>query len=258
MSAAAYPETFQFGRVFMRAYDIIRRHLPLLATLVLILYGLPKFGATLVHRLTGDLDFPLFHAFYGMTAFIYGLVALLGYFIFQAAAVHVVAADLNDRTPSFRGALQTGLTFLLPLLGLCLVAGIATIIGFICLVIPGFFLLTIWAVSAPSLVVERLDIGSSLNRSSDLTTGYRWYVFGIGALFVVVSGMFHGAVDHHGFWGDGHNLFATVGRTVSDLLGDAMDTVFALIGAVLTTSVYYELRKIKEDAGPEEFASVLD
>jgi hypothetical protein len=256
MSAAAYSEQFDLGRVFLRAYDIIKRHLPLLAALVLILYGLPKIGATLMHRITGDL--PFFHFFSNTTAFVYGMVAWLGFLAFQASAANVVAADLNDRTSTFGGAVRTGVRFLAPLIGLFIVSCIAVVVGFVCLVVPGLFLLTIWAVAAPAMVVERLDIGQSLSRSSSLTEGYRWYVFAIGVIFVVASSIGHSLVDHHGYFNDSHNLFATIGRTVSELLGDAMDTIFALIGAVLTMSLYYELRMLKEAAGPEELASVLE
>jgi hypothetical protein len=255
MSAAAYSETFDVGRVVVRAFDVIRRNLVILAVLVLVLYGLPKIGGTLVHRITGEL--PFFHHLYDTTAFFYGLIAFLGYFAFQAAAVHVFAADLNGRAPSLGTSFRLGLNFLLPLLGLGVVACIGVIVGLICLIVPGLFLATIWAVSAPAMVVERLDVGQALGRSSALTQGHRWPVFFIGLVFFLVSGLIHGAFDHSVF-GDGENLFAAVGRTVAELFSDAVDVIFALIGAVLVASTYFELRTLKEGAGPEDLAEAVD
>ena len=97
-----------------------------------------------------------------------------------------------------------------------------------------------------------------MQRSAWLTQGYRWHVFGVGAVFVLISIIAHNALDHDSVFGDGFGIFSFAARTARELFVDLIDSVFALMGAVLTTSVYYELRLLKEDAGPEDLATVLD
>lgn len=256
MSATAYPEQFDFSRMVTRAFDIGRRNLSILVTLTLILFGLPKLGATFLHNITGEL--PFFHYVFGLTSGVYWLIALFGYFALQAAIAHVFAADMNDRPASIGACLKTGINFLFPLFGICIVAGIGIFIGVLCLLIPGLFLATIWAVAAPTAVFERQDVGGALTRSARLTEGYRWQVFAVGAVFVVVSGVFHNAVDGDGVFRHAFGLFSVVNHAAHELAGVVMDTVFSLVGAMLTISTYYELRMLKEDAGPEDLATVLD
>ena len=43
---------------------------------------------------------------------------------------------------------------------------------------PGLYLLTIWAVFAPAIVVERTGIFGSFSRSHELVKGDGWAVFG--------------------------------------------------------------------------------
>jgi hypothetical protein len=114
-------------------------------------------------------------------------------------------------------------------------------------------------VATPSAVVERLDVGSALSRSAWLTQGYRWPVFGLMVLFVVVVAIFSGVITGiqagilspfsfiHGLRGGAHEVTSAL-----------LDTAAALAGAVGVMSIYYELRMIKEDAGPEDLASLLE
>jgi hypothetical protein len=257
MSAAAYPERFDFGRVVVRTFDVIRHNLILLTALTLILYGLPKLGASLLHMATGSMpSFP--GAIFSMTSGIYALAAFLGFFALQPAVFRVVAAELNGRETSIMSCLRTGLSFLLPLLGLAIVTCVGVIGGLILLVVPGIFLAVIWSVGAPSAVFERLDIGSALRRSASLTAGYRWQVFGIWAIFIVATAIV-GSLDNiprqifHG-----PDFIDSIGNGASELIETIVEIIFALIGAVMVASVYFELRTLKEAAGPEDLAELLD
>jgi hypothetical protein len=256
MSATAYTEHFDFARVTSRAYDVLRRNFTLLVALTAILYGLPKLGATFLHLTTGEHGF--FHFIFGVTAGFYALIACFGFLALQSAVVHVFAADLNDRTARIGACLRTGLTFLLPILGLFIVYAIGVGVGLVFLIVPGLFLATIWAVSMPALVFERLGVGEALQRSAALTQGYRWPVFGVGVVFVLITSIVHGSLDHDAVFGDGFGIFSFAARVARDLVVDVVDSVFALVGAVLTASVYYELRMLKEDAGPEDLATIAD
>ena len=52
-------------------------------------------------------------------------------------------------------------------------------IGLVLLVVPGLFLITIWAVIAPVIVLERAGVFESFGRSRHLVKGNGWQVFGV-------------------------------------------------------------------------------
>ena len=61
-------------------------------------------------------------------------------------------------------------------------------IGFILLIVPGLYLMTIWCVVAPATVIEHPGVFAAFRRSRELVRGYGWAVFGVilGIFFAVV------------------------------------------------------------------------
>jgi predicted outer membrane lipoprotein len=123
------------------------------------------------------------------------------------------------------------------LIGAGLLAGIATFFGFILLIVPGLFLLTIWAVVAPVVVIERPGVLPSLSRSRELVRGHGWQVFGvIVVLFLlqIVLGGIVGAI----FVGVSDNL---VGRGVADLI---VRVLVGPLSALAAAIMYFELKRL--------------
>ena len=117
------------------------------------------------------------------------LITLVGTFIFTGAIVELVADIQDNRRDASIGELFSPV---FPVLGQLLlvgiVAGICTGIGFVLLVIPGLILLTIWAVAAPVVVLERPGGLGALGRSRELVRGNGWQVFAvIFVLFLLVA-----------------------------------------------------------------------
>ena len=86
------------------------------------------------------------------------------------------------------------------------------------LVVPPFFLLPLWAVTIPAMMVERTDIAGAFNRSMDLTRYRRlpilgtfvlWaLLFGVGAVVIVLL-LGHGQFAHLVLW-----VYSAVAATV--------------------------------------------
>jgi hypothetical protein len=256
MTAAAYPDRFDIGRIIVRAFDIIRHNLLQLVALTLILYGLPRLGASLLGAMTDAMPaFP--GAIFSMTRGVYWLAAILGYCALQPAVYRVAAAELNGRQTNIVENLRTGLAFLLPVLGLLIIACIGVVVGLFCLVVPGIFLMVIWAVAVPALVTERLSIGNALKRSAALTEGYRWQVFGLGVIVVVATILANIVVSIPGGIIGAIVPFEPVRHAAHSLTEDLFKIVTTLISAVMTISLYYELRSVKEAAEPEDLAELI-
>lgn len=77
---------------------------------------------------------------------------------------------------------------ILPLLVAGLLAGLGIAAGLILLIVPGLFLMTIWAVIAPVIVLEKRPALAAFGRSRELVRGHGWTVFGI----VIITGLLTG------------------------------------------------------------------
>ncbi|MBJ7470769.1 MAG: hypothetical protein JHD16_05680 [Solirubrobacteraceae bacterium] len=159
--------------------------------------------------------------------------------IFQGAVVEL-ARDVQDGTlDSSVGQLLSAIT---PIIGVLFVVGllngIAVIFGLVLLVIPGLFVLTIFAVVGPVTVVERPGIFAAFSRSRELVSGSGWQVFAL-ILFNFVLGFGLGLVGGiiGAIGGDAGGVIAT--WVVNSLLVPAT----ALIIAV----AYLRLRDLKGD-----------
>jgi hypothetical protein len=117
------------------------------------------------------------------------LILILAMFLVQAALTKS-AQDLRDGQAdlSIRKTFAAAGPVLLPVTVVGLLAGFAISIGLDLLIVPGLFLITMWAVIIPVVVIERAPGLSAFGRSSELTRGRRWYVFSaiVSAIIILV------------------------------------------------------------------------
>lgn len=252
MTTAAMTDQFDIGRVASRAFDLIARNIVLLGALALLLYGLPKLGASMLEAATDNMPgFP--GAVFSMTGGVYGLLALLGYVALQAAVVHVCVSDMNGRRAQLPDSLRAALTNYGALFGVVILSFLGILLGTLALVVPGLMLATAWAVAVPAAAIERTGVQASFARSAWLTRGHRWSILAIIAVFIVAQWIVRGAV--HGLQGgmlDVMHVMDPISDLAQGLTGDLFETLFALIGSVMVVSTYYELRMIKEEIGPAD------
>jgi hypothetical protein len=119
-----------------------------------------------------------------------------------------------------------------------ILAGIAIVIGLILLIVPGLFLLTIWSLIIPVIVLEGRSAGEAFGRSRELVRGYGWSVFGvivITFLALIVASIIVGIAT---FW-----LPDGVDRFVSDVISNTVVVPFV---AVAWTVMYFTLARPAE------------
>ena len=153
-----------------------------------------------------------------------------------------LVADVQDgRRDASPGQLLRAAT---PVLGqlilVGIVAGIGVVIGFILIIIPGLFLLTIWSVAAPVVVLERPGVFAALRRSRELVRGNGWQVFGVIAVLYILVSVFSFVIE-----GAADSAGAGVGIVVRVIVGVLTAPLVALASSVM----YFELRgRAREDA----------
>jgi hypothetical protein len=178
-------------------------------------------GAVLVIGITSVIDIVLGLSGSVILLFAGLIVGLIGQVLYTGYVVKLVQ-DVRD------GRLDQSMSELFeaaaPYVGTLVLNGILYAIGvffgFIALIVPGLILITIWAVVAPSIVVENQGVFEAFGRSRELVRGNGWTVFLvilIAFLIVFVIG----------------GIFALIGATI----GDAGRVVLGTIGNILLVPV---------------------
>jgi hypothetical protein len=172
--------------------------------------------------------------------------------LYQGMVVELVSDVQDGRRDSSVGQLvRSAAPVILPLIAAGFLAGIGIMLGFIALIVPGLILITIWAVIAPVIVVERKGVVEAFGRSRDLVRGNGWRVFGVILTVIViflVVGLVFGAIAVS----VADDSAAT--RILADLIGN---TLTAPIAALVASVLYFKLRRINEGAVPEAGDTVL-
>lgn len=127
---------------------------------------------------------------------------------------------------------------ILPMIGLGFMISIAMLLGFICLIIPGFIVLAATACAVPAMMLENLKPMKAFDRSWELTKGNRLRLLGYFAInFVVISifGMVQGNFDIY----ITHNIYL-------ELFFQLITGPCNALWPALATLLFYDLRIRKE------------
>jgi hypothetical protein len=165
--------------------------------------------------LAGDNELSLF-----LVSFVLGLTIT---FLYQGMVVGLVK-DVRDgrRDHSIGELMRLVLPVLMPLIGAGLLVAIGAGVGLLLLVAPGLYLFTIWAVTAPVIMVERRGVFNALGRSRQLVRGYGWPVLGVIAVALLIGLVV--AV-----------LLALAADAITD--GEIVGAVFSTLAATVTAPI---------------------
>jgi hypothetical protein len=162
------------------------------------------------------------------------LVEIVAAFLLQATLVKAVQDVRDGRVDMSIGETVRAATPYLGSVALAsLLAGIAIVIGLILIIVPGLYLITIWAVIVPVIVIEGVGALDSFGRSHQLVRGRGWHVFATLVLVYVillvvnlVLGLIFSALPH------------VLGSGLSSIISG---TLIAPFLALVVTLVYYRL-----------------
>lgn len=259
-SATRRVGAFDLGRVIQRTFTSISRNAAVFFGAALILAGGPSAIMSLGQGMAMTTGETVTASGTSLLLMVLGwMLNLVGMFTLQGMVVKAAVNDFNGKLTAVRDAFDVGVQMFLPLLGLAIVAGVATGLAYILLFVPGLILTVLWSVAAPAVVVEKRGIFESLQRSRDLTRGYRWPVLGLIVIYVILSWIIAGAVGGvsmalgGGFWDGSPNLWWF--NLISGVVISVLSGVVASAGVA---ALYYELRTAKEGAAPDELAAVFD
>ena len=179
-----------------------------------------------------------------------GLLALVAIVTFAVAMLYQgmvvsLVRDVRDAAEkSTVGELISSVGPVLPtLLVTAIIYGVAVGLGFLFFIVPGCILLTIWAVIAPVIVIERVGVGASFSRSQGLVRDFGWPVFG-----TVISATLLSAIATLILTGIAEAIAG--GPILRIVFGTLATTLTAPIGGLVAAVLYYRLVTIKGEADP--------
>ncbi len=253
---------FETGRVISRTFSVIADNAVVFLALTALL-SLPSVIYTQFSIVAGFFGYHVatpiglgeFGTVLWQAAIGFAISFILGSLL-EAAITQGTIVSLNGGKASFGECLSTALGNILPLLAIVLIATVAMLLGFAVLVVPGVILMLMLCVVVQVRVTEHKGILDSLSRSAELTKGYKGQIFGLFVIFFVVSIVIELIIRPL----TGLALIAQAGEANTILyivVAALVQIVLSLLNAVGTTSIYYELRLVKEGIGPEQLAAVF-
>jgi hypothetical protein len=179
----------QVGDVLSEAWALYKRFLWQFFLTALVVFAVLDLLGALVATSSGD------SVGAGLLWGLIGVVlSIVGYFWVQGALVELVR-DVRDGRAD-RSIIETyaAVSPRLPaLIAAGILAAIGIGIGLILLIVPGLFLLTIWSMLVPVIVIEGRATGESFTRSREVVRGNGWPVFGlliiVFLLVVIIEGI---------------------------------------------------------------------
>lgn len=159
-------------------------------------------------------------------------VLLVGPLI-SALHVHAVVELGAQRVPKAREVFARGVRVLPVVAAAQVVAGIATGVGFVLFIVPGLFLLAVWAVVAQVAAIEKTDWMGALRRCAELTRGSRWHALGV----VLSVGIINAVIERI--------CGAAVGSGVSAgalIAGVVVEMITLSFAALTSAMLYFDLR----------------
>jgi hypothetical protein len=211
------------GGVIEQSLDLYRAH-----AAPLILAGAAVFiVAAVVQAILHDAD----SAILGLLGSIVSLVAAALF----AGFVVTLVADVRDGKRDFTAGelLSSASHAILPLIGFAILFALGVGIGLVLLIVPGLYLLTIWSVGAPAIVVERTGVFRAFGRSHELVRGQGWTVFGAIAtvwLILLAIGFVAAAIG-----------ITIQGIVLSLVLAAIVNILTAPVAALVSSVLFFEL-----------------
>jgi hypothetical protein len=134
--------------------------------------------------------------------------------------------------------------------GITICGFIAAFVAGVAFIFPFFIVMCMLYVAIPACVIEKLGVFASMGRSSDLTRGYRWPIFGLILIVGIVSIVLFSFISYL--------LAMAGGRPVSWVINFGWDVVSTAFSGVLVAVIYHNLRVAKEGIDVSKIANVFD
>lgn len=165
--------------------------------------------------------------------------------LYLGALIYALARIKSGKSVTYREAMAVGVKKWFALFAARFVASLFIGIGLIVLIVPGIILALRYALIDCAVILEDKGVADSLSRSTALTAGRRWEIFGAALLFflglVLVSILFYfpfGVIEA---------LEISANLAPVEIIIDCVISVAAVIIQIVLFLYYWEV--VKQEAG---------
>ena len=238
---------FTIGQIFSRSFDTFSRNFPFMLAMAFL----------------AVLPLTLVQLFPGQTAVVLAGYAgyWLNFLILQGVITYGVYQGMTGSRPSLSESLAVALRRLVPMVLVSLAVLLLSAIGMVFLIVPGIIIQMMLWVAVPVTIVEKGGVGHALQRSKDLTVGYRGRIFALTLLLGVIGALAGGVGGFvNSMLISTHSL--TYGSVRYVLAYLPIQVIFqgliSALNAVVVTVGYYSLRQEVEGVAIGDLAEVFD
>lgn len=263
-------EYFSIGRVFSRAFGLIRDSYASVGLLVLIIIVIETgAGAIAQPMLLESLQAnqqgtnPGLALFSSSAYLASSAIGIVGLGMSWAGGIFGLLQQAERGSTTLNACVNAAITGFLPTLGLIILWWLGVALGYVLVVIPALILIPMWSVAVPAKIGEGIGVFESFGRSRFLTRDHRLSIFGVLFLLLIVYyvlaiaiagttmgvGFFSGALDLKRL-GEMSWVMMLVGIPISWTSG-------MLIKATVV-SLYLETVLVKEGARTDALTDVFD
>ena len=193
---------FRVGRILSRSLTVLLGNLPQYLVFGVIM-AVPNFFSVLHYGQVKLENQSVSVA--NETNLTYILIGMVVFALCQATMIQGAFQDIRGQRFDLATSIQRGLARFLPVLATSVATSIIIFVGLFLLILPGLIFLTMFLVAVPACVVEGLGPVQSLGRSHALTKGYRWGIFAVYIVPLLVLGIASFILQAIGAWIARHN-----------------------------------------------------
>jgi len=175
-------------------------------------------------------------------AFLWIIIMMAVHTLSTALMIQLIYRKYVKQPQTMGQYIKNLLPFILPIIGLSIVEAVIIGVGFLALVIPGIYFALALSMSSQVLIVERKRVFESIQRSFELTRGFKLEIFGymlilflFSLIVVLLTGQFLNVLET-----------VQVGKAAQALIEHLVQVLIAPIGACVFILIYFNLRIDKE------------
>jgi hypothetical protein len=269
-------EQFSIGRVFSRAFALIRDSFASVGMFVLLLLVIETAMSVAVQpMMLGNMQAAIEAAgaetdsnaalavFQSAWYWLVLLTSIVVAGLSWSGGIHGLLQQAYKGSANLADCFQHGVAKFLPVLGLTILWWLGFMLGWLFLIVPATILASMWAVAVPAMVGEGLGVFAAFGRSRELTRGHRLSIFGVLFLLVIVyyvlAIMIAGSMLGAGVLSGMASLenLAAISPWMA-LLSLPVAWVSGMLLKAVVTSLYLETVLVKEGARTDDLTDVFE
>jgi len=194
-----------------------------------------------------------FISFFGTLAWAFVSIAVM-----MAAVTYGAIEYQTGRKAPLSDMLKMALRSLFPVVVAMVLSGILYMIGWLLFIVPGIIVAMMLCVTIPAIVAEGLGPFKGLHRSRELTTGFKWPIFGcLLVMLVVVQVANFALMIPMMFTGTTALDPSVTGWIIKAATFILMGSMYAFMGSGVA-AIYTNLRTAKEGVSADDIAAVFE